>query len=380
MVTVSIGEGDASDTIPPGLQPRLYRDSFGSVPLQSRLHGPLLDYTVNSENSDNESDNLNRTLTPNQEQIISVIDNLNIENVLSRNMDNIRFHTSLLPTFSGKQEHLENRLKTFAQRIIAKSQCEVLDPTSKATLLIQLENTSVLILTANSPQILKTMLMIQRPTTLDDVVQCVVNYDMMESQVNFTNSNFPPTKNPIERINNFKSNQVRTPSNTFRNQSHPIALPPQNRPQTFPSQPIHIQSRPINRHYPTNDQVFSQPRPLVPNKRQDSPTLMSTSTARPFRLEQQKQPSLRYQNHFVPTGPRNFVSQELTNVEVHPQSTIEPDQTLEENDPNDYSSYYMDDSKDPYDYNQEFNFPQNLEAKEENFENFPKTASCPELI
>ncbi|KAL1488742.1 hypothetical protein ABEB36_014541 [Hypothenemus hampei] len=363
-----------------------------------------------SENSDNESDNLNRTLTPNQEQIISVIDNLDIENVLSRNMDNIRFHTSLLPTFSGKQEHLEkglkhtatiksklteddrnfylsrpdltnwpeiklglrqkfgdaityfvlmqqlqylkiernegimqflDRLKTFVQRIIAKIQCEVLDPTSKATLLIQVENTSVLILTANSPQTLKTMLMIQRPATLDDAVQ--------------------------------------TPPNTFRNQSHPIALPPQNRPQTFPSQPIHIQSRPINRHYPTNAQVFGQPRSLVPNKRQDSPTPMSTSTAGPFRLQQQKQPSLRYQNHFVPTGPRNFVSQELTNVEVHPQSTIEPDQTLEGNDPNDYSPYYMEDSKVPYDYNQEFNFPQNLEAKEEIFENFPKTAACPEL-
>ncbi|KAL1488826.1 hypothetical protein ABEB36_014622 [Hypothenemus hampei] len=382
-------------------------------------------------------------------------------------MDNIKFHTSLLPTFSGKQEHLESfilsidefyslyfnnsdeqrrlvtaaiksklvedarnfylsrpdliswseiklglrqkfgdpityfvlmqqlqylkiernegimpfvdRLKTFVQRIIAKIQCEVVDPTSKATLLIQVENTSVLILTANSPQTLKTMLMKQRPTTLDDAVQCVVNYDMIESQVNFTNNNFPSTRNPTERSNNFKSNQNRTPPNIFRNQVHPVTLPPQNRPQTFPSQPIPIQSRPINRYYPTNAQVFGQSKPLLPGKRQDSPTPMSTSTAGPSRLQQQRQPSVRYQNHFVPTGPRNFVSQELTNVEIHPQSTSDPDQTLEENYPNDYPPYNVDDLKESYDYNQGCNLPQNLEANEENFENFPNPASYPEL-
>ncbi|KAL1489560.1 hypothetical protein ABEB36_013513 [Hypothenemus hampei] len=382
-------------------------------------------------------------------------------------MDNIRFHTFLLPTFSGKQEHLESfilsidefyslyfnnsdeqrrlvtaaiksklvedarnfylsrpdliswpeiklglrqkfgdpttyfvlmqqlqylkiernegimpfvdRLKTFVQRIIAKIQCEVVDPTSKATLLIQVENTSVLILTANSPQTLKTMLMIQRPTTLDDAVQCVVNYDMIESQVNFINNNFPSTRNPTERSNNFKSNQNRTPPNIFRNQVHPVALPPQNRPQTFPSQPIPIQSRPINRYYPTNAQVFGQSKPLLPGKRQDSPTPMSTSTAGPFRLQQQRQPSVRYQNYFVPTGPRNFVSQELTNVEIHPQSTSDPDQTLEENYPNDYPPYHVDDLKESYDYNQGCNLLQNLEANEENFENFPNPASYPEL-
>ncbi|KAL1493757.1 hypothetical protein ABEB36_009451 [Hypothenemus hampei] len=212
-----------------------------------------------------------------------------------------------------------DRLKTFVQRIIAKIQCEVVDPTSKATLLIQVENTSVLILTAKSPQTLKTMLMIQRPTTLDDTIQ-----------------------NPTERSNNFKSNQIRTPPNTFRSQAHPVALPLQNRYQSFPSQPIPIQSKPINRHYPTNAQVFGQSKPLLPSKRQDSPTPMSTSTAGPSRLQQQKQPSLRYQNHFIPTGPRNFISQEFTNVEVHPQWTIEPDQTLplnliKQNHPNDYS-------------------------------------------
>ncbi|KAL1493728.1 hypothetical protein ABEB36_009422 [Hypothenemus hampei] len=227
-----------------------------------------------------------------------------------------------------------DRLKTFVQRIVAKIQCEVVDPTSKATLLIQVENTSVLILTVKSPQTLKTMLMIQRPTTLDDTIQCVVNYDMIESQVNFTNSNFPSTRNPTERSNNFKSNQIRTSPNTFRSQAHPVALPLQNRYQFFPSQPI--QSKPVNRHYPTNVQVFGQSRPLLPSKRQDYPTPMSTSTAGPSsRLQQQKQPSLRYQNHFVPIGPRNFISQELTNVEVHSHSTIEPDQTLDENYPND---------------------------------------------
>ncbi|KAL1488140.1 hypothetical protein ABEB36_014651 [Hypothenemus hampei] len=376
-------------------------------------------------------------------------------------MDNIKFHTSLLPTFSGKQDHLESfiisidefyslyynnideqrrlvtaaiksklvdearnfylsrpdlvgwpeikaglrhkfgdpityfvlmqqlqyfklnrnetimqfvdRLKTFVQRIVAKIQCEVIDPTSKATLLIQVENTSVLILTANSPQTLKTMLMIQRPTTLDDAVQCVVNYDMIESQVNFTNNNFPPTKDTSERLNNFKPNQNRTPPNTFRNYS--LSSPPRNKTQPFPSQPIPIHSRPINRYYPTNAQVFGTPKPPLPNKGQEFPIPMSTSTAGPSRLYQQRQPSVRQQNHFVPTGPRNFVSQELTNVEVNPMLNTEPDQILKENHSNGNSSYNLDNSEELNEYDQECEPLQELGTNEENVENFPKLAS-----
>ena len=75
------------------------------------------------------------------------------------------------------------------QRIFSKLHCEVADADANAKLILinQIEKTSVLILTANSPQTLKTMLMLQRPNTIDDAYTHVLNYNMIESQVNFTN-------------------------------------------------------------------------------------------------------------------------------------------------------------------------------------------------
>ncbi|KAL1493756.1 hypothetical protein ABEB36_009450 [Hypothenemus hampei] len=86
---------------------------FKNVSLKNRTALGIIIRNIDSENSDsenseNESDNLNKTLTPNREQIISSFDNLYLGNEQLSNMDNIRFHTSLLPTFSGKQEHLES--------------------------------------------------------------------------------------------------------------------------------------------------------------------------------------------------------------------------------------------------------------------------------
>ena len=54
------------------------------------------------------------------------------------------------------------------QRIFSKLHCEVADANAKLILINQTEKTSVLILTANLPQTLKRILILQRPNTIDD--------------------------------------------------------------------------------------------------------------------------------------------------------------------------------------------------------------------
>lgn len=437
-----------------------------------------------SENESSDSEEKTRyDSNPKQKELVDLFDNLILENsshtskeVESSNnnnfkMENIRFHTSLLPTFSGKQEHLESfilaidefyalyygnseaqkqlvtaaiksklvddarnfylsrpdlndwlairvalrqkfgdpvtylvlmqqmqyikinrnesmlefvdRLKTFVQRIIAKIQCEVTDVTSKTTLLSQVENTSVLLLTANSPQTLKTMLMIQRPNTLDTALQHVINYNMIESQVNFTN-NHSPMRNHMEKPHQSLNHNNRGFNNNFINPHTNQHNTNQIRPQVFPSQPINVQPRFVPRHYPTNAQVFGKSRqiPQQNRPRQDTPTPMSISTAGPSRfLHQQKQPPMRH-NTFIPTGPRNFISQELTNVEVNSQTPLYDDSFMY----NQYDENYLQQQNNVPPQN---DFEQNLafqnycdtnyeacqETEEINNENFQKVAS-----
>lgn len=365
-----------------------------------------------SDNSDTDSDSYSALTQRTQDELSTLVANLNLDNN-SPKMENIRFLTSLLPTFSGNQEHLESfilaidefytlyfntsdeqrklvlaaiksklvddarnfllsrpdltcwinikealrqkfgdpityailmqqlqyfkinkneeilhfvdRLKSFVQRIVSKIQCEVTDVNSKMILISQVENTSVLILTANSPQTLKTMLMLQRPTTLNEAYNHVMTYNMIESQVNFTN-NCSSLHNNIPKQNHAISNQNnRIAINRPFNTSSHMLPPPAPR---FPSQPIPIISRPVQRHYPTNSQVFG-PRPNTSNltnraPRQDAPVPMSISTGGPSRLRQQQTPA-RYPNFFQATGPRNFSSQELYNVEVQPETSYHYD-------------------------------------------------------
>lgn len=402
------------------------------------------------------------------------------------NMENIRFHTSLLPTFSGIQNHLESflnsidefyslynstdantnkvvlaaiksklidnarefllsrpdlttwtaikealrqkfgdpityhiliqqlqyfkinkneniiqfvdRIKSFIQRIVSKIQCEVTDNNSKIILLHQVQQTAVLILTANSPQTLKTMLMLQRPNTLDDAYSYVINYNMVESQVNFTYGttlhNSDNINNNFNKNNNLNNQNKVTPVGQLQLQHQPVQFSQQPK---FPSQPIFVQPRPVQRHYPTNAQVFGKPKNVfAPQNRPQKfqpPTPMSTSTAGPSRSYQQRQ-NYRPPNFFQPTGPRNFVTQELTNVETYVDNPydepylveypFEPYQepSLEENLTNNTESqannlppnYRSQDSSDFYELEQNFE-----NSQEKNPENFCQTASVQEL-
>lgn len=406
-----------------------------------------------------------------QDELINLLDNLSLNND-SPNMESLRFHTTLLPNFSGNQDHLESfilsidefyslystngeaqkklvlaaiksklvddaknfllsrpdlidwtpikealrqkfgdpitypilmqqlqyvrinknegllefvdRLKTFVQRIISKIQCEVADQNSKILLVNQIEKTAVMILTANSPQTLKTMLMLQCPDKINDALTHVLNYNMIESQVNFSNNNFQQynkysqIQNPIQKKFNAthknSSNSVNRPPTDISHPQINYLLPAQ---QTFPSQPIFVNPRPVQRNYPTNSQVFGNQAKTQqfnrPPPRQDALVPMSISTAGPSRMTQQRQPPFKYPSLFQPSGPPNFTSQELSNVETQPELPIYNPYDVEQSTMTHYEEYpqYEEESYNPEEYTniQDFtpNNAQNLENKQENF-------------
>lgn len=400
-------------------------------------------------------------------ETLPITNNLDITNSSENIMEGLRFHTSLLPSFSGVQTHLESflisidefhslyhnndadqqkivlaaikskltddarefllsrpdlktwptikealrqkfgdpinyqiliqqlqyfkinksenilqfvdRLKTFVHRIFAKIQCEVADQNAKLILISQVEQTSVLILTANSPQTLKTMLMLQRPNKLDDAYSQVLNYNMIESQVNFTNN----TTLFNTSFNTNPTLQAQSTTKFLHPHIPPMAFPQQ---QKFPSQPIQMQSRPTQRHYPTNSQVFGNQKTVfapqnINKPRAQQPTPMSISTGGPSRITQQKQ------SFFKPSGARNFISEELTNVETYTDPTNVEFYPAEQSHDSDYSQ--TDFPSEEYTYSQNFeNVPINQDLssgyESEQFtpnttENFTITASNPKL-
>ena len=119
-------------------------------------------------------------------------------------------------------------------------------------------------------------------------------------------------------------------------------MPTFSQTNPFPRQPINVQPRPIPRHYPTNAQVFGrQSKPMYQQNnppKQESPVPMSISTAGPSRI-QPRQTSTRYPNFFQSTGPRNFISEELTNVQIS-----EPYESSDLNQPPDI--FYTDQLED----------------------------------
>lgn len=135
-------------------------------------------------------------------------------------------------------------------------------------------------------------------------------------------------------------------------------------PERFPSQPIDI--RPnlnIKRHYPTNAQVFGPPKNVFKptgQKPTNEPEPMSISTHIPSVRQ-----SLR--NKFLPSGPRNFVSQELYQIE---NEQISNAQNYSEsfNDQN-TNEYFVDESaQNAYDEEQslEYSFPDDQETSNQN--------------
>lgn len=106
----------------------------------------------------------------------------------------------------------------------------------------------------------------------------------------------------------------------------------------------------MNRNFPTNAQVFGKPAnvfsPQNSRKPQGKPEPMSTTSRLPslkhnLGPRQNFNNNYNHNNYFKSTGPRNFISEELTNLEVN-----------EENFPYDNSDYFPDEYNN-YEYNYE---------------------------
>lgn len=111
------------------------------------------------------------------------------------------------------------------------------------------------------------------------------------SQMNRPTPNFNSNYTSFNHNNNFQR------PNTFQYNSQP----------RFPSRPINIQPRPVKHHFPTNAQVFGPPRDVFKPTGQrptNIPEPMSTTSRNPTIRQ-----SIR--NRFQPSGPKNFVSEEL---------------------------------------------------------------------
>ncbi|KAK4883880.1 hypothetical protein RN001_000151 [Aquatica leii] len=169
--------------------------------------------------------------------------------------------------------------------------------------------------------------------SLKDCLLQFRNYNNHKQQVNFLN--FIRYKTPIKSAHksNTQNQNFRTPTsrnnayfnntnqynpnyNQYRNQNINQNYGQnynQNR-NHFPSAPINVQSRPVSTRFPTNAEVFER-------KPEFKPTPMSISTRNTMRPSHNN-------NYFRNTGPRNFISEELHNVEDQPENQFLP---LEEN-------------------------------------------------
>lgn len=161
-----------------------------------------------------------------------------------------------------------------------------------------------------------------------------------------------------KRQNNLKQSQKPTKKLTYipiintgkqLPPSFPNNITPQTFPETnsirFPSQPINIQSRPVKRNFPTNQQVFGKPKNVfAPNSstsnKQPNPTPMSTST--------NTRKTNKFRSHFQNNSnqPPNFVSEELFEVEDNDE-----EETQYQTENEDEFNFEEDDSNTEYEQN-----------------------------
>lgn len=263
------------------------------------------------------------------------------------------------------------RLKQFIQRIYAKIQSEQVDENVRKAFQHQTEKTAIITLISNSPDVLKSYLLMTNPNTLNDAISCITNYNLIESQVDL--------RQQLNKQNNIQHTISR--NNNYSNSPQRPA---------FPSDPLNIQPRQMPpRKFPTNIPAFKQPQPKfnvfapqrnatfpkpIPMSSINSPipenpssrNTQSMRTYRPNNVQYHNQStSFPRNNHFQNSGQkRNFISQELTNLEC----SYVPEE--DDNTDHDYTN-------DP----NFLNLPEedaNYDASEELLENFTITAPSPE--
>lgn len=212
----------------------------------------------------------------------------------------------------------------------------------------------------------------------------IMNYDDM---VNFIRQDFyyyqQPFlhyKNQISQKSNIQNPRRQPPTNEFHTtrinndfqsqRNYPNHNRFQQNHQNFPSQPIQLQQRIVNRHFPTNQQVFGpststrQTNVFKPNpnqRLQNPPEKMSIQT-RNFPQKRQNystqyqvnpQRKFPFQNQGNNYQNPNFTFEELTHIEPALDSLF-----IDDNEPQNYSEEdYENDQSNPDNYHEE-NFPE----------------------
>lgn len=200
------------------------------------------------------------------------------------------------------------------------------------------------------PSYLQSIVRLKNPDNLEAGMKYVVEEENFRYSQNLFKSeesaamSMSQTNNPIPRPNKQFLNRNRIQSyQQFNNQlqnphhssNYPHAFGPSQRHQQnfaarqtfpnyvrnqFPQGPINIQTRPIPRHYPTSRQVFGPPKNVFKPTGQiprNQPTPMSI-TSRNITPQQGRYSGPTYThnyNQFIPTGPKNFISEELYQID-----------------------------------------------------------------
>lgn len=307
-----------------------------------------------------------------------------------------------------------DRLKILKNRIALKINSEALVQSTKTALIEQTEETAITVLLSNINSELRTILLINKLKDLDDTYTYILNYSLIEQQIN---SRTQTTRNNFTTQTATQNMQKHRPNNSSFNQSNHFPQPNSN-PHNFtnsyqiaprfPSQPINIQPRPIQQRFPTNREVFGKQTNAFPknnpNQPVDSPKPMSGVSIQPkrnfsrppsqiqnnnpnFRLNQWKQNYWRQNPHANPLVftelthlENNYPSEEFLNENYtnQPQNNIdnfeqESPEYFDQNDPDWHTTY---ENSDYYQSTSSSNVPDYYEPQyETDNENFLKSAS-----
>ncbi|GJQ65376.1 hypothetical protein Trydic_g7487 [Trypoxylus dichotomus] len=203
------------------------------------------------------------------------------------------------------------RLKIVKSRVEVKIQTHPqLTAEQKALLIGQNELNALDVLAANSDNTLRLLLDIKQPNTLANASDIVLRHHHNEIRINTLilnqNTQATPKSNPSTKFPP-KNVPYKAPYGQFVHMPHP-----------YP--PIPVQTKPVARNFPTNQQVFGKPR--TPSN-VFSPKNSHKPIAPPEHL---------LRNLFRKTGPSNIVVEELHNTEYPTETT--PDEYDEYQYPN----------------------------------------------
>lgn len=273
------------------------------------------------------------------------------------------------------------RVRQIKSRIDVKINTDSSIPAERKSLVIdQNEANAVDVLLVNVDDNLRNMLELKEIKKLTEAEDIIIKYFYNRQRITSIQEEHK-TKNPNpQRI--IPPKPVNSPFGTFN--TNPFFKPTSfhqqpNKQSYFPSQPINIQPKPQpDKKYFTNEQVFGKPKNVFASQSNFKPTFkpepmsitsrISNPNTQPNKSSFKPQPmsistrnTFQKPNYFQSQGPRNFVSQELTNVENYDQSGThipeEPYFVFNHDPQYNYSnfsnSYYGHNEGHSFDYNEE---------------------------